>query len=74
MLSGKRRDKAGCFSPLMAVLLQVENTYRDSAFGIVAQWTTLTGWCGVDSKKTRVENLEGRTAYHLKQKKSHSVG
>lgn len=51
MLSGKRRDEAGYFSPIMDVLLQVENTYRDSAFGIVAQWTALTGWCDVDSKK-----------------------
>lgn len=49
---------AGYFSPIMDVLLQAENIYRDSAFGIVAQWTTLTGWCDVDSKKTRVENLE----------------
>lgn len=48
----------GYFSPLMDVLLQIENTYRDSAFGIVAQWAALTGWCDIYSRKTKIDNLE----------------
>ena len=48
----------GYFSPIMEVLLKVENNYKDSAFGIVAEWTTLTGWCNSNGKKTKIQNLK----------------
>lgn len=47
----------GYFSPIMEILLEVENNYKDSVFGIVAEWTTLTGWCGIDDRKTKIQNL-----------------
>lgn len=51
---------SGYFDPIMEVLLKIENRYKEdgSAFGIVAEWTTLTGWCSWDAKKEKIRNLE----------------
>lgn len=48
----------GYFGPIMDVLLDQENVYLDSAFGIVAEWVTLTGWCDIFSEKRKVLNLD----------------
>lgn len=51
---------SGYFDPIMEVLLKIENRYKEdgSAFGIVAEWTTLTGWCSWEAKKEKIRNLE----------------
>ena len=47
----------GYFTPIMDIMLEVEVNKFGSAFGMVAEWHTCTGWCE-DSSKCKVENLD----------------
>ena len=50
----------GYFDPIMGVLFEIEKAYREdaSAFGVVAEYTTCTGWSGITNGKHKINNLD----------------
>ena len=47
----------GYFDPIMAVMLEIEVSYRGAAFGIVADFHTCAGWSSIQGGKHKVLNI-----------------
>lgn len=48
----------GYFTPIMQALFNIEIAEKGSAWGIIKEWQTCTGWCDIFSEKTKIQNLD----------------